>query len=74
MRCSTPSLRVRAWRTNRCRSSMQVEPVPLSEIARLPAPAGLRVAESFYWILRSPAPLAGMSYPPGNLAWSELQA
>jgi len=57
---------------NRYRPSMGIEPVPLSEIVRLPAPAGLRVPENFYWVLRSPAALAGMSYPPSDLDWSEF--
>lgn len=33
---------------------------------------GLRVPEEFYWVLRQPAPLAGMRYPRGGCPWKAL--
>lgn len=36
--------------------------------------AGLRVPKDFYWVLRSPAPLAGMRLPSNAWPWSAIHA
>ena len=33
---------------------------------------GLEVPGSFYWVLRNPAPLAGMTLPPSGTPWERL--
>lgn len=37
-----------------------------------PAVAGLRVPGDLYWVLRSPAPLAGMIFPDSHWPWQEI--
>lgn len=34
--------------------------------------AGVSLPSEFYWVLRTPAPLAGMKYPRGGFPWGEL--
>ena len=33
---------------------------------------GVKVPHDLYWVLASPVPLAGMSYPPHDFHWSNL--
>ena len=40
----------------------------------MPAIPGLAVPYDFYWVLRHPAPLAGMQYPSPRTPWPELAA
>jgi hypothetical protein len=40
----------------------------------MPAIAGLAVPADFYWVLRQPAPLAGMPYPSPRTPWHDLAA
>jgi Tyrosine phosphatase family len=40
----------------------------------MPAISGLAVPDVFYWVLRHPAPLAGMSYPSPRTPWHDLAA
>jgi len=39
-----------------------------------PPIVGLRIPEDLYWVLRSPAPLAGMRLPRGAWPWSAIHA
>lgn len=34
--------------------------------------SGVSVPDEFYWVLDSPAPLAGMRYPRGGFPWGEV--
>lgn len=34
--------------------------------------AGLKIPEDFYWVLRAPAPLAGMKFPLGAWPWRAI--
>lgn len=36
--------------------------------------AGIEIPDEFYWVLTSPAPLAGMKYPRPSLPWANLKA
>ena len=45
--------------------------IPPSEMPAIP---GVRMPQEFYWVLQSPAPLAGMSYPPLSTPWSAIAA
>ncbi len=38
----------------------------------MPRVRGLRIPRDFYWVLRSPAPLAGMTYPSWQVPWKRL--
>lgn len=40
--------------------------------AEMPAIPGLRVPRDVYWILQTPAPLAGMRYPDSATPWGAL--
>jgi hypothetical protein len=40
----------------------------------MPPITGLAVPNEFYWVLRQPAPLAGMSYPSPRTPWQNLAA
>ena len=40
----------------------------------MPGANGLLVPERFYWILKSPTPLAGMAYPDPDTPWPRLHA
>ncbi len=55
-------------------SDMAVHRITITELTHQPGPSGLAVPRDFYFVLRRPAPLAGMSYPPEDLNWSELGA
>jgi hypothetical protein len=39
----------------------------------MPSVRGLNIPEDFYWVLRTPAALAGMAYPSWPPVWSELR-
>jgi hypothetical protein len=40
----------------------------------MPNICGLAAPDDFYWVLRHPAPLAGMSYPSPRTPWHDLTA
>jgi hypothetical protein len=40
--------------------------------AEMPMIRGMDVPRSFYWVLRDPAPLAGMAYPGAKTPWTTL--
>jgi hypothetical protein len=40
--------------------------------AEMPMIRGIDVPRSFYWVLRDPAPLAGMAYPGAKTPWRTL--
>ncbi len=45
---------------------------PLVGLYGMPRISGLASPSQFYWILASPAPLAGMSYPKTSTPWTAL--
>jgi len=42
--------------------------------SRMPGLAGLDVPRDFYWVLSTPAPLAGMAYPSWPARWADMHA
>jgi protein-tyrosine phosphatase len=46
----------------------------LRQPTHMPPIAGLAVPHDFYWVLRHPAPLAGMPYPSPRTPWQDLAA
>ena len=47
---------------------------PLMLPAAMPAIPGVKIPYAFYWVLRQPAPLAGMPYPSPRTPWHALAA
>ena len=46
----------------------------LMQPTHMPPITGLAVPRDFYWVLRHPAPLAGMPYPSPRTPWQDLAA